>query len=80
MSGIAPREARRSRIVDVPEYLAPGVYVEETSYRSKAIEGVPTSSGGFAALVLGIFLGVVVAIAVDKARRRSHKGPPDGER
>ncbi|MEN3326799.1 MAG: hypothetical protein V7638_1606, partial [Acidobacteriota bacterium] len=24
----------------MPEYLAPGVYVEETSFRSKSIEGV----------------------------------------
>jgi phage tail sheath protein FI len=51
----------------VPEYLAPGVYVEEASYRSKAIEGVPTS---LRALVLGILLGVAVAIAVGTARRR----------
>jgi uncharacterized protein len=32
----------------VPEYLSPGVYVEEVSYRSKSIEGVPTSTTGFA--------------------------------
>jgi uncharacterized protein len=32
----------------VPEYLSPGVYVEEVSYRSKTIEGVPTSTTGFA--------------------------------
>ena len=31
----------------MPEYLAPGVYVEETSYRSKSIEGVATSTAGF---------------------------------
>lgn len=30
----------------MPEYLAPGVYVEETSYRSKAIEGVSTTTTG----------------------------------
>ncbi|HEY8209535.1 MAG TPA: phage tail sheath C-terminal domain-containing protein [Myxococcaceae bacterium] len=30
------------------EYLAPGVYVEETSFRSKSIEGVSTSTTGFA--------------------------------
>ena len=28
----------------MPEYLAPGVYVEEVSYRSKSIEGVSTST------------------------------------
>jgi phage tail sheath protein FI len=32
----------------VPEYLAPGVYVEETSFRAKSIEGVGTSTTGFA--------------------------------
>src|SRR3989440_8409922 len=31
----------------MPEYLAPGVYVEEVSFRSKSIEGVPTSTAGF---------------------------------
>lgn len=31
----------------MPEYLAPGVYVEEVSYRSKSIEGVSTSTAGF---------------------------------
>jgi uncharacterized protein len=29
------------------EYLAPGVYVEETSYRAKSIEGVSTTTTGF---------------------------------
>ncbi|WP_257446335.1 phage tail sheath family protein [Archangium lipolyticum] len=32
----------------MPEYLAPAVYVEETSFRSKSIEGVSTSTTGFA--------------------------------
>src|ERR1044072_3066974 len=31
----------------MPEYLAPGVYVEETSFRSKSIEGVSTPPTGF---------------------------------
>jgi len=31
----------------MPEYLAPGVYVEEVSYRAKTIEGVSTSTAGF---------------------------------
>lgn len=31
----------------MPEYLSPGVYVEETSYRSKSIQGVSTSTAGF---------------------------------
>jgi uncharacterized protein len=30
----------------MPEYLTPGVYVEETSFRSRSIEGVPTSTFG----------------------------------
>jgi phage tail sheath protein FI len=34
----------------VAEYLAPGVYVEETSFRSKSIEGVGTSTTGFVGL------------------------------
>ncbi len=31
----------------MPEYLAPGVYVEEVSYRAKSIEGVSTTVTGF---------------------------------
>ena len=31
----------------MPEYLHPGVYVEETSYRGKPIQGVSTSTAGF---------------------------------
>src|SRR6266511_85343 len=34
----------------MPEYLAPGVFVEEVSFRSKSIEGVPTSTTGFVGL------------------------------
>jgi hypothetical protein len=34
----------------MPEYLSPGVYVEEVSFRSKSIEGVATSTTGFAGL------------------------------
>ncbi|MGH3824083.1 MAG: phage tail sheath family protein [Pseudonocardiaceae bacterium] len=34
----------------MPEYLTPGVYVEETSFRSKSIEGVPTSTFGMTGL------------------------------
>ena len=32
------------------EYLAPAVYVEETSFRSKSIEGVGTSTTAFVGL------------------------------
>ena len=31
----------------MPEYLSPGVYIEETSYRAKPIQGVSTSTAGF---------------------------------
>lgn len=31
----------------MPEYLAPGVYIEEVSFRPKSIEGVSTSTAGF---------------------------------
>jgi phage tail sheath protein FI len=31
----------------MPEYLSPGVYVEETSFRARSIEGVATSTAGF---------------------------------
>ncbi len=34
----------------MPEYLTPAVYVEETSFRSRSIEGVPTSTFGMAGL------------------------------
>jgi ABC-type nitrate/sulfonate/bicarbonate transport system permease component len=78
---LAWRQARspaqeRARIIDVPEYLAPGVYVEETGYRSKAIEGVSTSTRGFAGFVLGVLLGVAVSLAVGRARRRRRRRVP----
>ena len=75
----------------MPEYLAPGVYVEETNYRSKSIEGVSTSTRGLlgsirrgvdavakavAVVAVGVLLGVVASIAVDKARRRRRRIPP----
>ena len=47
----------------MPELLFPGVYVDEVSYRAKAIEGVAT-------FVLGIVIGVAASIAVDRLRRR----------
>src|SRR5664279_2882988 len=31
----------------MPEYLAPGVYVEEVSFRARSIEGVSTTTTGF---------------------------------
>ena len=34
----------------MPEYLTPGVYLEETSFRSRSIEGVATSTFGMTGL------------------------------
>jgi phage tail sheath protein FI len=74
----------------VPEYLAPAVFVEETSYRSKSIEGVSTSTSGFvgsirrgvgaivktaAVVTLGVLVGVIASIAVDRARSRCRRAP-----
>ena len=59
------------------EDLAPGVFVEEVSYRSRVIEGVSTSSGGFVAFLLGVLLGIAASVAADKARRRRRR--PDDE-
>jgi len=36
-----------SKEIAMPEYLAPGVFVEEVSFRSKSIEGVSTTTTGF---------------------------------
>src|SRR5580704_15292549 len=36
----------------MPEYLTPGVYVEEVSFRAPSIEGVGTSTVGFAGVTL----------------------------
>jgi phage tail sheath protein FI len=75
----------------VPEYLAPGVYIEESSYRSKSIEGVSTSTRGFvgsirrgvdasaksvAVVVAGVFVGAALSVAVGKARRRRRRPRP----
>jgi hypothetical protein len=74
----------------VPEYLHPGVYVEEID-PGKSIEGVPTSADDFlgsircslgaavkiaAVLVFGVLLGAAAAIVLDKRRRRARHHPP----
>jgi phage tail sheath protein FI len=46
----------------MPEYLHPGVYVEEVSYRTRVIDGVAT-------FVLGMLVGVAASIAIDRLRR-----------
>jgi phage tail sheath protein FI len=48
----------------MPEYLAPGVYVEETSFRAKSIEGVGTSTTAF---VGPTRRGPIVSTEVDAA-------------
>ena len=41
------RRHKQIRRAAMPEYLAPGVYVEEISFRAKSIEGVSTTTTGF---------------------------------
>jgi phage tail sheath protein FI len=43
----AKRNIARKEIQNMPEYLSPGVYVEEIEIGSKPIEGVSTSTAGF---------------------------------
>jgi hypothetical protein len=57
----------------MPEYLAPGVYIEEVTYRSKSIAGVFTSAGG--ALGVGVLTGVGLAVLVDQFLRRRCRQP-----
>ncbi len=46
----------------MPEYLAPGVFVEETSFRSKSIEGVSTSTTAFVGPTRSGPIGVIPEI------------------
>jgi phage tail sheath protein FI len=50
----------------MPEYLSPGVYVEEVSYRAKSIEGLGTTTTGFVGPTrygpLDLPLGVITSI------------------
>ena len=63
----------------MPEYLAPGVYIEETGFRAKSIAGVATSTGGFLSslriVAIGIAIGVAASVALDRARRRRRPDP-----
>ena len=47
----------------MPEYLTPGVYVEEVSFRAPSIEGVGTSTTGFAGVTLTGPTGTLPATA-----------------
>lgn len=59
----------------MPEYLSPGVYVEEVSFRSKSIEGVPTSTTGFA----GMTRWGPVACTYTDAAGNPQRGPSTDE-
>lgn len=59
----------------MPEYLAPGVYVEETSYRPKSIEGVSTSTTAFVGPTLrGPILGTPEVITSSREFTRIYGG------
>jgi hypothetical protein len=55
--------ATRPKRFSLPEYTYPGVYIEEISFRAKAIDGVAT-------FLLGVALGVAASIAAENLRRR----------
>jgi phage tail sheath protein FI len=44
---MAPRLLKIEDVADMPDYLAPGVYVEEIGRGPRPIEGVPTSTAAF---------------------------------
>ena len=57
----------------MPEYLTPGVYLEETSFRSRSIEGVATSTFGMAGLTR---YGPVPYVATSTAAAPGGHGSP----
>ena len=69
----------------MPEYLAPAVYVEETSFRSKSIAGVGTSTAAFVGLTArgpstaddGATLGIAPPLLTSPADFESIYGGPD---
>jgi len=55
----------------MPEYLSPGVYIEETSYRAKPIQGVSTSTAGFVgACAKGVEGAATLVTSLGQFRRR----------
>lgn len=55
----------------MPEYLHPGVYIEETSYRAKPIQGVSTSTAGFVgACTKGVEGRATLVTSMGQFRRR----------
>ena len=59
------------------EYLAPAVYVEETSFRSKSIEGVGTSTAGFVGLTGRGPSGVTPPLLTSVSDYELYYGGPD---
>jgi hypothetical protein len=64
------REMRYSR--PVPEYLSPGVYVEEIDAGPKPIQGVGTSTVGWVLrhlpkVAAGVAIGMVVGLLLKRA-------------
>lgn len=53
----------------MPKYLAPGVYVEETPFAAKPIEGVPTSTSDLTGEACSRLHRAVVQSKVDPQRR-----------
>jgi phage tail sheath protein FI len=69
----------------MPEYLAPAVYVEETSFRSKSIAGVGTSTAAFVGLTTrgpssaddGTLKGITPPLLTSVADYESYYGGPE---
>ena len=61
----------------MPEYLAPGVYVEETSFRSKSIEGVGTSTCAYVGLTARGPAGVLPPLLTSFADYERYYGGVD---
>ena len=61
----------------MPEYLAPAVYVEETSFRAKSIEGVGTSTAGFVGLTVRGPVGVTPPLLTSFSDFQRYYGGPD---
>jgi phage tail sheath protein FI len=49
----------------MPEYLSPGVYVEELNLRTTVIPGIATFAFGFV-------IGVAICVAADRLRHSTH--------
>lgn len=63
-----------SRGEKVPEYLAPGVYIEETGFRAHPIEGVSTSTTGFIGGAAKGLLGEAVHVSSSADFERAFGG------